>query len=216
MWIFGWDRVPAWAHLASIWTVAVAVNVSAYFIIVANSFMQHPVGAEFDAERGRATLVDLWALLSNPTALQAFPHAMAGGWILAGTLVAGVSGWWMIRTARAGDEHGHAAGIWRSLTRFGSWIILLGTAAVAITGDALGKLMFIQQPMKMASAEALCHTETDPNFSILAFSRLNNCETAQHLIDVPYVLSFLAEGKFSGVELRGVTELQQYLSLIHI
>ena len=215
VWIFGWDRVPAWAHLASIWTVAVAVNVSAYFTIVANSFMQHPVGAEFDAERGRATLVDLWALLSNPTALQAFPHAMAGGWILAGTLVAGVSGWWMIRTARAGDEHGHAAGIWRSLTRFGSWIILLGTAAVAITGDALGKLMFIQQPMKMASAEALCHTETDPNFSILAFSRLNNCETAQHLIDVPYVLSFLAEGKFSGVELRGVTELQQYYEVLY-
>lgn len=154
-------------------------------------------------------------MLSNPTALQAFPHAMAGGWILAGTLVAGISGWWMIRTKRAGDEHGHAAGIWRSLTRFGSWIILLGTAAITITGDALGKLMFIQQPMKMASAEALCHTEMDPSFSILAFSRLNNCETAQHLIDVPYVLSFLAKGKFSGVELRGVTEMQQYYESLY-
>ena len=70
----------------------------------------------------------------------------------------------MLREARAGDAHGHAAGIWRSLTRFGSWVILVGTAAVALTGDFLGKLMFVQQPMKMASAEALCETEMDPAF----------------------------------------------------
>ncbi|MBD0854592.1 cytochrome ubiquinol oxidase subunit I [Corynebacterium striatum] len=209
VWIFGWDRVPKWAHLAAIWTVAIAVNVSAYFIIVANSFMQHPVGAAFDEVKGRATLTDFWALLTNPTALQAFPHAVAGGWILGGTLVAGVAGWWMLREARAGDVHGHAAGIWRSLTRFGSWVILVGTAAVALTGDFLGKLMFVQQPMKMASAEALCETEMDPAFSILSFSSMNNCETAVHMLDVPYVLSFLAKGTFSGVELRGVNELQQ-------
>lgn len=68
--------------------------------------------------------------------------------------------------------------------------------------------MFQQQPMKMASAESLCHTETDPNFSVLTVGTHNNCDSVVHLIEVPYVLPFLAEGKFSGVELQGVQDLQ--------
>ncbi len=65
-----------------------------------------------------------------------------------------------------------------------------------VTGDFQGKLMFVQQPMKMASAESLCHTETDPIFSILTVGTHNNCDSVTHLIEVPYVLPFLAEGKF--------------------
>src|SRR5699024_7235124 len=69
IWIFGWGRIPTWLHTLAIWAVALAVNLSAYFIIVANSFMQHPVGAEFNPETGRAELTDIVALLTNPTAL---------------------------------------------------------------------------------------------------------------------------------------------------
>jgi cytochrome d ubiquinol oxidase subunit I len=72
-----------------------------------------------------------------------------------------------------------------------------------------GKLMFQQQPMKMASAESLCHTETDPNFSVLTVGTHNNCDSVTHLIEVPYVLPFLAEGKFTGVTLEGVQDLQK-------
>ncbi|WP_115684736.1 cytochrome ubiquinol oxidase subunit I [Corynebacterium senegalense] len=214
VWIFGWGRVPAWAHLASIWTVAVAVNLSAYFIIVANSFMQHPVGARYNAETGRAELTDFWALLTNPTAVQAVPHAIFAAWLLAGTFVCGLAGWWMVRERRAGDPSGDAATIWRTCTRFGAWVILVATAGVFLTGDFLAKLMFLQQPMKMASAEALCHTETDPAFSILTISTLNNCETAVRVIDVPYVLPFLAQGRFTGVTLQGALDLNaQYEAL---
>lgn len=78
LWFFGWGRIPIWLHTASIWLVALAVNLSAYFIIVANSFMQHPMGAEFNPATGRAELTDIVALLTNPTALAAFPHAVAG------------------------------------------------------------------------------------------------------------------------------------------
>ncbi|AWB83894.1 cytochrome ubiquinol oxidase subunit I [Corynebacterium liangguodongii] len=214
VWIFGWGRIPRWAHLASIWTVAVAVNVSAYFIIVANSFMQHPVGARFNPETRRAELTDLWALLTNSTALQAFPHAVFASWMLAGTFVCGISGWWMVRERRRGNVD-IATRTWRTCTRFGAWVILVATAGVTLTGDALAKLMFIQQPMKMASAEALCRTETDPAFSVLSVSTMNNCETAVHLIDVPYVLSFLAKGEFSGVTLQGAMDLNEYYQQLY-
>ncbi|MCT1585420.1 cytochrome ubiquinol oxidase subunit I [Corynebacterium sanguinis] len=214
VWIFGWGRVPRWAHLVSIWIVAVAVNVSAYFIIVANSFMQHPVGARYNPETDRAELIDFAALLTNPTAVQAVPHAIFAAWMLAGTFVCGIAGWWMVREARQGDPDNTAATIWRTCTRFGAWIILVSSIGVALTGDALAKLMFVQQPMKMASAEALCHTETDPYFSILSVSTMNNCETAIHLIGVPFVLPFLAEGRFSGVTLQGAMDLNtQYQEL---
>ena len=85
---------------------------------------------------------------------------------------------------------------------------LIAAGGLFFTGDAQGKLMFQQQPMKMASAESLCHTETDPDFSILTVGTHNNCDSVTHLIEVPYVLPFLAEGKFTGVTLEGVKDLQ--------
>jgi cytochrome d ubiquinol oxidase subunit I len=86
---------------------------------------------------------------------------------------------------------------------------LVSAVGLFTTGDAQGKLMFQQQPMKMASAESLCHTETDPYFSILTVGTHNNCDSVTHVIEVPYVLPFLAEGKFSGVTLEGVEDLQK-------
>lgn len=224
LWIFGWGRIPGWMHTASIWIVAVAVNLSAYFIIVANSFMQHPVGAVFNPETGRAELDDIVTLLTNPTALAAFPHAVMGSLLTAGTLVLGVTGWWMVKDARdkkkladadAGpDAPAPATSIdrhdmHRPAHKLGWWATILSAIGVAWTGDVQAKLMFIQQPMKMASAESLCHTETDPNFSILSIGTHNNCESVIHVLDVPWVLPFLAEGKFSGVTLEGVLDLQQ-------
>ena len=212
LWIFGWGRIPGWLHTASIWVVAVAVNLSAYFIIVANSFMQHPVGAEYNPETGRAELTDIVALLTNPTALAAFPHAVAGAFLTAGTFVLGVTGWWMVRAARPGkdsldDVSRHDAH--RPAHRMAWWTVVLSSIGVAFTGDVQAKLMFVQQPMKMASAESLCSTEVDPNFSVLSIGTHNNCESVIHVLDVPWVLPFLAEGKFSGVTLEGVLDLQQ-------
>ena len=78
LWIFGWSRLPKLVHLACIWIVAIAVNVSAFFIIVANSFMQHPVGAHYNPSTGRAELDSITALLGNNTARAAFSHAVTG------------------------------------------------------------------------------------------------------------------------------------------
>ena len=208
LWIFGWGKIPNWLHTASIWIVAVAVNISAYFIIVANSFMQHPVGAEYNPETGRAELTDVWALLTNPTALTAFPHAVAGSLLTAGVFVMGVTGWSMVRESRAKSTHFPAH-------RVGWWTTLIAIVGVLITGDAQAKLMFQQQPMKMASAESLCNTETNPMFSVLTVGYENSCEGVSHLIQLPWILPFLAEGKFSGVTLQGVQNLQQEMNALY-
>ena len=209
LWIFGWGRLPRLVHLACIWIVAFAVNASAYFIIAANSFMQHPVGARFNPQTGRAELTDFGALLTNNTAIWAFLHIVPASLLVAGTFVAGVCAWLMVRSKRTGTETVEAQSMYRPATIAGCLVVLAASVALLFTGDVQGKLMFQQQPMKMASAESLCHTETDPNFSVLTVGTHNNCDSVTHLIEVPYVLPYLAEGQFSGVTFDGVKDLQQ-------
>ncbi|MFD3704105.1 cytochrome ubiquinol oxidase subunit I [Nocardia sp. NPDC058658] len=211
LWIFGWTRLPKLVHLATIWIVAIGVNASAYFIIAANSFMQHPVGARYNPETKRAELESIWALLTNNTTLAAFPHVVAGSFLTAGTFVAGIAGWWMVRNARSGDpvKLEAAQTMWRPVGRASLVVVALSGAALIFTGDIQGKLMFEQQPMKMASAESLCHTETDPDFSILTVGTHNNCDSVVHVLEVPYVLPYLAKGEFSDVTLDGVVDLQK-------
>ena len=208
LWIFGWSRLPRLVHLACIWIVAFGVNASAYFIIAANSFMQHPVGAKFNPESGRAELVDFGALLTNNTAIWAFLHAITAALLTAGAFVAGICAWLMVRSHKRSEEI-EARTMYRPATILGSFVALVAAVGLLATGDVQGKLMFVQQPMKMASAESLCHTETDPDFSILTVGTHNNCDSIARVLEVPYVLPFLAESKFSGVTLEGVEDLQQ-------
>ena len=213
LWIFGWSRLPKLVHLACIWIVAIAVNVSAFFIIAANSFMQHPVGAHYNPATRRAELTSILALLTNNTAQAAFSHAVAGAMLTAGTFVAAVSAWWLVRSRNPASAkptaESDAHTMFRPAAILGCWVALAATVSLFVTGDAQGKLMFVQQPMKMASAESLCNTETDPDFSILTVGTHNNCESVTRVIEVPYVLPFLADSRFSGVTLQGVRNIQQ-------
>jgi len=213
LWIFGWNRLPRLIHLACIWIVAIAVNVSAFFIIVANSFMQHPVGAHYNPATRRAELHSIVALLTNNTARAAFSHTVAGALLTAATFVAAVSAWWLVRSGKPTAEHPVAESDARTMFRpaaiLGCWVALIATAGLFFTGDHQGKLMFVQQPMKMASAESLCDTQTDPNFSILTVGTHNNCDSISRVIEVPYVLPFLAQGRTSDVTLRGVRDIQR-------
>ena len=212
LWIFGWSRLPRLVHLACIWIVAFAVNASAFFIIAANSFMQHPVGTHFNPQTGRAELIDFGALLSNNTAIWAFLHTVTASLLTAGAFVAGISAWLMVRSHKRIDEASNdtdATSMYRPATIAGSLVALAAAVGLFLTGDTQGTLMFVQQPMKMASAESLCHTETDPDFSILTVGTHNNCDSVTHVLEVPYVLPYLAEGKLDGVTLKGVKDLQQ-------
>jgi cytochrome bd ubiquinol oxidase subunit I len=213
LWIFGWNRLPRLVHLACIWIVAIAVNVSAFFIIVANSFMQHPVGAHYNPATRRAELHSITALLSNNTARAAFSHTVAGALLTAATFVAAISAWWLVRSGKPAAEHPVAESDARTMFRpaaiLGCWVALIATVGLFFTGDHQGKLMFAQQPMKMASAESLCDTQTDPNFSILTVGTHNNCDSITRAIEVPYVLPFLAQGRTHDVTLQGVRDIQR-------
>ena len=225
LWIFGWGRLPEKIHLLTIWAVAIGTTLSAYFIIAANSFMQHPVGAVLNPETGRAELDpsqgSILAVLSNVTALAAFPHVVSGAWLVAGAFLTGVASWHMVRHHRAareagletpeGQEHHLAArDLYRPTVRFGVIAMFLSAIVLVISGDAQAKLMFEQQPMKMASAEAHCETGSQVPFSILtvggpdAFS--TDCDGVTHLIEIPYVTSILATND-PNAELQGVDDL---------
>ncbi|PPK61726.1 cytochrome ubiquinol oxidase subunit I [Actinokineospora auranticolor] len=199
LWIFGWDRLPKRVHLACAWAFSLATMVSAYFILAANSWMQHPVGVEF--VDGKPRLTSIWAVLTNNTALAAIPHTIFGTFAVAGAFLVGIAAWHLWR--RRDDD----APVWRASVKFGAWVGAVAFAGLAITGDVQGKLMFEQQPMKMAAAEALCHTEAPAAFSIFAIGDVSrpDCENVKS-ITVPALLSFLAHNDFS-TEVRGIEDL---------
>src|SRR3712207_6595801 len=196
-------------HLASLWAAVVGSIVSAYFIIAANSWMQHPVGV-VAGEDGRPRQVDFLAVLTNNTALAAFSHAVVAALMVAGAALVGIGLWHLRRRTLAGaptTDVDHA--VWRRSVRLGGWVSIAAFLLTAITGDVQGKLMYEQQPLKMSSAEALCETEAPAPFSIFAFGKLgsNECDDV-HSWTVPYLLSYLAHGDFS-TAVPGVNELQQ-------
>src|ERR1700760_720976 len=131
LWIFGWNRLPKLLHLACIWIVAIAVNVSAFFIIVANSFMQHPVGAHYNPATHRAELDSITALLSNNTAQAAFSHAVTGSLLTAGTFVAAISAWWLVRSQQA--DNSDARTMYRPAAILGCGVALIATAGLFFT-----------------------------------------------------------------------------------
>ena len=208
LWIFGWGRIPKKLHLAALWAAVIGSVVSAYFIIVANSWMQHPVGVEMDGDAPRLTSIG--AVLTNNTAIAAFSHAIVAALTVAGALLVGIGLWHLRRRELAGlpdTDVDHR--VWRRSVRLGGWVSLAAFVAVALTGDWQGKLMYQQQPLKMSSAEALCETEAPASFSVFAFGKLgsNECDDV-HSFTVPYVLSYLAHGDFSS-EVPGVNDLQE-------
>jgi cytochrome d ubiquinol oxidase subunit I len=207
LWIFGWDRLPKLIHLLTIWMVAIGVNLSAYFILAANSWMQHPVGATFNPETGRAEMENFAAILTNNTLLAAFPHTIATAFLTAGTFVAGIAAWWLVRSVRAGNAD-VARALWRPAVGLGLVTILVSGVAVAASGDWQAKLMFQQQPAKMAAAEAHCEGEEGVPFSILTIGDLSNsCEGVKHILEIPGLTSYLATGDFSAF-LPGVQDVQ--------
>src|SRR5690606_25026422 len=180
-----------------IWAVAIAVNLSAFFILAANSWMQHPVGAILNTETGRAEMVDIGAVLTNNTLWAAFPHPITAALLTAGTVVAGVAAWWMVRLVRAGQAD-KARQVYRPAVVLGVITMLVSAVGIGLSGDFQAKLMFDQQPMKMAAAEGLCESVDGAAFSILTIGDLaNDCDGVQHLIEVPGLTSFLATNDFS-------------------
>ncbi|MBN9606208.1 MAG: cytochrome ubiquinol oxidase subunit I [Actinomycetales bacterium] len=223
LWIFGWGRLPKAIHTATLWLAVIGSWISAFFIIAANSWMQHPVGVEL--VDGRPQLVDIWAVVTNNTAIAAYTHVLVTAVAVAGGFLLGIAWYQLWRRRRDGIDTVDASGrvvvgeapeipgrdkldhsVWLKSLRIGAIIAILGFAGTAVTGDLQAKLMFQQQPMKMAAAEAAC--ETGSSFSILAFGDLtaSDCSSVVTVLQVPGVLGYLANGDVNQT-VQGVDDL---------
>jgi cytochrome d ubiquinol oxidase subunit I len=223
LWIFGWGRLPKRVHLACLWIAVSASVVSAYFILVANSWMQHPVGVELID--GRPVMTDVVAVFTNNTAIAAFTHTIFGSLGVAGGFLLGIAWYQLWQRRRDGIDTVDATGrvvvgeasdipgrdrgdhaVWITSLRIGGLVAVAAFAGVAVTGDVQAKLMFDQQPLKMAAAEGACHDGT--GFSVLSIGNLGStdCNDVVAVIEIPGVLSFLANGDFT-TEIRGINSL---------
>jgi cytochrome bd ubiquinol oxidase subunit I len=201
LWIFGWKRLRPGVHLLTIWLVAVGVTISAYFILVANAWMQHPVGYRIDAATGRPHLDNVAALLLNTTAVYAFLHTMLAAFVTASFLMLGVACWHLRR--------GHDVSAFGKAARLSSVVALLSVVFVFLVGDSFMRQMLQRQPMKVAAAEAIFHTQKGPGLSLLAVGppRENPGHTNVDL-KIPHVFGVLATNSWNGT-VQGIDDLQK-------
>ncbi|MEV6117527.1 cytochrome ubiquinol oxidase subunit I [Streptomyces sp. NPDC052109] len=188
LWIFGWDKLPKKIHLACIWMVSIGTILSAYFILAANSWMQHPVGYKIDKARGRAELTDFWAVLTQNTALSQAFHTLSAAFLTGGAFMVGIAAYHLARKKHIREM--------KTSLRLGLVTVVIAGLLTAISGDTLGKVMFKQQPMKMAAAEALWDGQKPAPFSIFAYGDVEKGHNTV-AIEIPGLLSFLANDDFS-------------------
>src|ERR1017187_6650614 len=183
LWIFGWNRLSPRLHLAMIWLAAFGTSMSAFFILAASSWMQHPVGYRVVPGTHRVELTSIFALLTHSTVLAAWPHVFFASFMVTGAVLIAVSGWHLARKSQVD--------VFRRAMRIGLVIALTAGIATAVTGDIQARLMDSQQPMKMAAAEALYNTSDAASFSLFTVRSLNGSKEVWS-VRVPYLLSLIA------------------------
>ncbi|MEU8570371.1 cytochrome ubiquinol oxidase subunit I [Streptomyces pathocidini] len=197
LWIFGWDKLPKKIHCACMWMVSIGTMLSAYFILAANSWMQHPVG--YRMNNGRAELTDFWRVLSQDTTLVVVFHTLTAAFLTGGAFMVGIAAFHLAR-----KKH---VPVMRTSLRVGLITLVVAGVLTAVSGDQLAKVMFRQQPMKMAAAEALWDSEAPAPFSLFAYGDVDEGHN-KVAIEIPTALSFLANGDFSS-EVPGINDVNK-------
>jgi cytochrome d ubiquinol oxidase subunit I len=201
LWIFGWDRLSRGLHLATIWAAAIGTMISAYFILAANSFMQHPVGFTINPVTKRAELTDFGRVLFQNTSMVTFWHVISTAFLVSGVMVVAVSLVVMMM--------GRSADAMRKTLTLGLIATIIAGASVMWSGDAQAKIMVKQQPMKMAAAEGLYNTTENAPFSLLTLGNIGGT-SATPILEIPGLLSFMATGQWTGPDstVQGIHDLQ--------
>ena len=179
---FGWEKVSPKFHLASTWLTGIGATISAYWILVANGWMQNPVGTTFNPDTVRSEMASaaaFWEVISNPVAVSKFFHSVTSGWVTGGIFVVGVSAWYLLK-----NRHLEFA---RKSLLVGAVVGLVGSGAVMLSGDSSGIHAAEFQPMKLAAAEGLMDGGRGAAFTIVPG------------IKVPRMLSILATHKADGM-----------------
>ena len=203
LFFFGWKRLPKVQHLLVTFLVALGSNLSALWILIANGWMQYPVGAEFNHDTMRMELSSFSALLFNPVAQVKFVHTVAAGYVTASMFVLGVSSWYLLK----GRDVGFALRSFAVAAGFG----LASALSVIVLGDESGYTSGIVQKVKLALIEAEWETQPPPA-AITAFGLPNqDAERTDYAIKIPWVLGLIAtrsvDTPITGLkELRGEAE----------
>lgn len=175
---FGWNKVGKKFHLASTWLTCIGASISALWILVANAWMQHPAGMEFNPDTVRNEMVDFWAVALNPVAVSKFFHSVLSGWMTGSIFVIGVSCWYLLRKREVRFA--------KASIRVASVVGIVGTLAVMLSGDSSAVHVAKYQPMKLAAAEGLEDGGEKAPFSIVPG------------IEIPGMLSILATHDING------------------
>lgn len=198
VWHFGWNRVSKKIHLASIWIVMAAGNISAVWIILANGWMQNPVGYVF--RNGRAEvdgLAGFFKILTNPFAWEQFLHTIFASWMLAGFFVMGVSAWHLIRK--------NESDFFSRSFRYGAAFALIFSVLVAVQGHTHGMTVAKYQPAKLAAMESHWETTKGAPMNLLVLPDQKNQRNYLEALPIPGFLSFLAHGSFCA-EVKGLND----------
>ncbi len=197
IWLFGWDKLPKKLHALTIWLVAIGANISALWILIANSFMQQPVG--YVINNGRAEMTDFFTVVLNPNIWTQFPHVFSAGLTTAAFFVIGISAYHLTRK--------NEIEVFKRSFQIAAVIGCFATLLVAINGHSQAQHVAEVQPMKMAAMEALWDTEEPAPLSLFTIGSLDGNEEVWS-IRIPGFLSLLACDNFS-CEVLGMNELQQ-------
>ena len=193
VWAFGWNKVGKKLHCFAIWAVAAAGNLSAVWIILANGFMQNPVG--YTLRNGRAELENFWAVLTNPYAWGQFFHTVTSSWMLAGFFVLGISAWHLARR--------NEGELFRKSVRIAAPFTLIMALLVAVAGHQQGMIVAEYQPAKLAAMESHWETGSNVPMYVLAWPNEEARQNSVQAIPLPGVLSFMAFGNFHA-EVKGL------------
>lgn len=196
IWIFGWDKLPKKLHALSIWLVAIGSSISALWILIANSFMQAPVG--YALRNGRAEMTDFLALITNPHIFYQYPHTVLGGYVTGAFFVMGISAYYLLKK--------RDLEIFQRSFKIGLIFGLISVFLVTTVGHMQGQYLVKTQPMKMAAAEAHWETADPAPFVAVAVVDEKN-QTNSFEIAIPKMLSFMSYNTFTG-EVKGLKELQ--------
>ncbi len=200
---FGWKKVSKGFHLTATWLTAIGSSISAVWILVANAWMQYPVGMEFDPEQMRNVMNDFWAVALSPVAINKFFHSVMSSWILSGIFVVGVSSWMLMKKRNV-----EAA---LSSIKLAGWVGLIGMLGTMATGDGSAKEVARVQPMKLAAMEGVYRGHEGQEITavgLLTPDKQWNDDKDEFIfhIAIPKGLSFLATGDLDGF-VPGVTDI---------
>ncbi len=198
LWLFGWDRLPKGVHLACIWAVSIGSMLSAMFILIANSWMQHPVGYKLNSA-GQPVLNNVWALFVNPTFVWGYAHVILASLVTGCLVMLAVSAWYL-------RKQEHVEPFLR--TAKVALIVLIPTIVIQLSvGNQLGEIEGHYQPMKIAAAEAQWTSCKPCSFSLFQIGGGANDKTPTQILEIPHLLSVLATGTWNG-PVTGLNELQ--------